>query len=480
MQTSAISIVAAVFVASAALAQRADVLVRPETGEVIPLDGAAQLSHIEPRIPLDPPSPDDPMPPASTALLTITSPGSYFLTGNLNGGSGVYGIDIQSSNVTLDLSGYSMVGLAGSLDAITSTTGGTNILIANGTIRGWGGDGIDGRTLNSVQIANVLVANCTGDGIAISRGLIRDCQVRLCDGTGISVINGEGGVAECRVEECGGRGIDCGEFAAVKDCSSTGNTLEGIRLGRGSTIEDCTSTQNGRDGISVLNHGTVRGCSAFSNSRDGIRGGNRATVSGCTTNTNGACGVYVTGSGVVESCSASLNGDVGIKTSSGVISGCDASDNTSHGIFCFGEGTIADCSATANGEVGIYGQYFLAIRGCSASSNTGYGIQTGACCNLIEDCTASYNGDFSTGVGIRVLTNTTVRNCHLDNNILYVVSAGCRIDSNAVSRSKIQVAGSGSVIVRNCAESFDVAGGNVLGTVQASAAAAGPWDNFEY
>jgi len=438
MQTRAISIVTAALFVSTAFAQQSDVLVRPETGEVIELDGPAQLEQVEPRIPLVPPPPDNPTPPMPTALLTITSPGSYYLTGNLNGGANFYGIDIQSSNVTLDLSGYSMVGLAGSLDAITSTTGGTNIIIANGTIRGWYGDGIDGRKINSAQIANVLVANCAGDGIAISRGLIEHCQARLCGGTGISVINGKGSVAECRAEECGSHGIVCGEMSATTGCSSTGNGLNGFIVGRGSTIEDCTGSQNHRDGIATLNHSTIRGCTALGNVRDGLRIGNKSVIAGCTANLNDGDGI---GSGT----------------------GCN----------------ISGCIANDNGGVGIQGVDATVITGCTVAENTGVGIKTLGFGARVTDCRARDN-DNSNAYQIEVENDSVVLNNAVDNGDLHVIGGYNRIDGNHVTDGSLVVDLGGNVIVRNSAANFTINGTNIVGLVRTTITGAGPWDNFDF
>ncbi len=53
------------------------------------------LAQIEPRIPI------------SSLPITITNPGSYYLTANLTGGSG-NGITVSSSGVTIDLNGFTL------------------------------------------------------------------------------------------------------------------------------------------------------------------------------------------------------------------------------------------------------------------------------------------------------------------------------------------------------------------------------------
>jgi hypothetical protein len=71
--------------------------------------------------------------------ITITEPGNYRLITNLNGGGRPFVISIESSDVTLDLNGFSITGLN---DAIRAT--GSNIAIFNGTINAGDGYGISG------------------------------------------------------------------------------------------------------------------------------------------------------------------------------------------------------------------------------------------------------------------------------------------------------------------------------------------------
>ena len=56
------------------------------------------LQQVEPRVPI------------STAGATITQSGSYYLTCNLVGASGVNGINVNADNVTIDLNGFVLDG----------------------------------------------------------------------------------------------------------------------------------------------------------------------------------------------------------------------------------------------------------------------------------------------------------------------------------------------------------------------------------
>src|SRR2546423_524274 len=72
------------------------------------------LDQVEPRIPVNATN----TPGDASAVFKITQSGSYYLTGNITGVSGKHGIYITTGNVTLDLMGFDLVGVAGSLDGV--------------------------------------------------------------------------------------------------------------------------------------------------------------------------------------------------------------------------------------------------------------------------------------------------------------------------------------------------------------------------
>ena len=80
------------------------------------------LNELETRIVLMPPGPNDPIPVSTSAVVTISSPGSYVLGGNVVGVAKKHGIEITVSNVTLDLNGYTLDG-----SGVTSRHGITSV-----------------------------------------------------------------------------------------------------------------------------------------------------------------------------------------------------------------------------------------------------------------------------------------------------------------------------------------------------------------
>jgi hypothetical protein len=136
------------------------------------------LDQIEPRTPI------------SFAGTGINFPGSYYLTTNIVGVSGLNGIGIFSGNVTLDLNGFTIQGTSGSLSGIYVAGSYVNITIENGVINGWGGNGIDvysaGGTPRSIVCKNLTVTSNGHDGISIADGCtVSDCSVSYNNSIGI-------------------------------------------------------------------------------------------------------------------------------------------------------------------------------------------------------------------------------------------------------------------------------------------------------
>ena len=111
-----------------------------------PLDptGAPSATGTLPQV-----EPRSPIPPVGwngTFPITVSQPGSYFLTRNHNAlNSAVYGIVVTSDNVNIDLNGFTLDGggnqSLGAIDA--SATPVRNLRVTNGVVRGWGAVAID-------------------------------------------------------------------------------------------------------------------------------------------------------------------------------------------------------------------------------------------------------------------------------------------------------------------------------------------------
>src|SRR5262245_16864747 len=118
-----------------------------------------------PLVPPGPPGPTfktlqqvEPRTPISSLPITLSQPGSYYLTTNLQGVAGQHGITISGPRVTLDLMGFELRGVAGSLSGIYMNPA-TSPHIRDGSITGWGQDGINGTNGGGGIIEELRVSN---------------------------------------------------------------------------------------------------------------------------------------------------------------------------------------------------------------------------------------------------------------------------------------------------------------------------------
>lgn len=201
------------------------------------------LTEVEPRIAINATN----TPGDADSLFKIIQPGSYYLTGNITGVSGKHGIKIVSAGVSVDLNGFDLAGVPGSLDGVSVTASGLpNIAVRNGSVRGWGDDGVDLGSVGSVNctVENVL-ASVNGDlGIFVSAGST---------------------VFRCSAYNNGGHGIRTSSGSLVSQCTAYNNTGSGIQVNTGSTVVGCVLRINTLDGINCPSQCLVRDNTCSSN-----------------------------------------------------------------------------------------------------------------------------------------------------------------------------------------------------------------------
>jgi len=205
------------------------------------------LSEVEPRIAINSTN----TPGDADSVFRISQSGSYYLTGTASiAAINKSGIEIAASHVTIDLMGFSLIGVSTAVHGIRTSGGAfNNITIRNGTISGFPQSGID----------------LTSAGTAIGSG------ARLEN----LLVSGNGGV--------------------------------GLRSGNASTVTNCVASQNGAEGFRVENGGTISGCAALSNQGNGIVTGVACSVGGCTANLNGGVGIRLETEGMAFNNCASRN-----------------------------------------------------------------------------------------------------------------------------------------------------------------------------
>lgn len=116
---------------------------------------------------------------------SITTSGSYRLTGNLTVTSGADGIDVSADNVTIDLNGFAITGAGGAGgNGIASTN--SQVTVRNGTVTGMGANGISLGA--NATIADVHAVGNGANGIVVGNaGLVTHCTVSGNGGVGISI-----------------------------------------------------------------------------------------------------------------------------------------------------------------------------------------------------------------------------------------------------------------------------------------------------
>jgi parallel beta-helix repeat protein len=339
----------------------------------------------------------------ATASFVISQPGSYCLPNNIVGESGKNGIRIDADDVTLDLAGFAMLGVSGSLNGIFINNH-LHIAIRNGSITAWGSNGLDGTSAGAARLDDLRAEGNVGSGLIINSG----SQVTNC----VSGANG-------------GVGISTSNDVLVIGCVSGGNGGHGFLLGTASTIKGCFASGNGGAGIapSGINSLTVIDCNAHLNTGTGIAGPNRALITSSTAAENGSGGISAAASSTISNCNASGNTGVGIFASIGsAVTGCTASANTGDGIE-----VDSRCRLEAN-----------TCQGNGAGTGNAAGIHVTGRGSRIDGNTAFGN---DRGIDIDAGGNLVIRNDATNNTVNYDVVAG---NTNA----NVETPGANFVITR--------------------------------
>lgn len=310
------------------------------------------LDEVEPRVPINTIN----TPGDTGSLYIITQPGAYYFTENIAGISGKNGILVQADDVTIDLNGFTLIGVPGSLDGIAVPSSQINLEIRNGVIRDWGGDGVDAWFGRNSRALGLRTSNNGGTGL------------RFGTSVGIYPPNTTTGciVRDCISESNGGDGIFVGGGSTVSGCVGSSNTGIGIRAAAGSTVLHCTASSNSNAGISVGAGSTVSYCAATNNNAPGFTPGiataHNCTVSYCSS-TNNRYGIVVNSGSIVIYNSCLYNRD----------------NNNGYGISASGLSRIEGNSVAGN-DIGIEslnGGRNLIIRNTAANNSPNYSIGTG-------------------------------------------------------------------------------------------------------
>jgi len=259
----------------------------------------------------------------------ISAPGSYFLSGNVTGESGKNGIRFLTSQATIDLNGYSVVGVAGSLDGIRADGSVSNafLVVKNGLVMGWGSDGL---ATNSVgffadgTIENVEFVGNGGAGTNVpfsARWRVNNSSARGNSVAGFSFGSAQVSFSNCQASSNTGNGFTSSNGSTFLNCSARSNTSAGFSASS-ATLVSCVSTGNTGNGFSLFSS-HITNSNAVGNGLDGIFIGASCLVKNCNAQGNGLSGV---GAGIHASNSDNrIEGNNVLSNDNGI--DCDASGN---------------------------------------------------------------------------------------------------------------------------------------------------------
>jgi parallel beta-helix repeat protein len=363
------------------------------------------LDEVEPRIPIGPLT----TPGQFEATYWISEPGSYFLTGNMDGEADKIGIYVDAPDVTIDLGGFTMTGaplVSLAWPAIYVGSGNTNIEVRNGTIAEWTGGG-------------VMFDESTG-GIDNISAVARDLRIRDCTGWGI-IGERDTTVLNCHITGCLYGGVRLTRTKSqVLDTIASSNTGPGIQTSSEAIVRNCVADVNGDTGIIVGGLSVVTGCIASINqSASGFDLGDGSVAENCTAAFNTA-GFTINGAAALTNCTSRNNSQHGFQDTSlstsdngAVLRACIARENGASGFFLSSEATMVDCSSVENIGVGLLAGDGLSIRGGVVEDNNDGGISAGAGASIESVKIANNTG---AGFGLALGVDSAVRNCEIIGN----------------------------------------------------------------
>jgi hypothetical protein len=240
----------------------------PLTPPGVPAPTMKSLDQIEARTAI----PKSPVVPVAGPHFTISQPGSYYLTGNVEVASG-NGINLTASNVTLDLNGFALISKTVSPaagNAVDIAADLRSIEIKNGRITG--------GTVRTYTGPKYWQATFVGPGWA--RG-IQDVDASPAHGVLLSHLT---------VEQCGEYGIDLDGSSVLLHVTALNNGNTGIYAKNGD-LTNATAASNGGGGI-FAQFGSVTNAVVFNNGNTGISAG-YGSVTNASASYNGNHGIEV-------------------------------------------------------------------------------------------------------------------------------------------------------------------------------------------
>lgn len=312
---------------------------------------------------------------------TIAQPGHYVFTSSFSGLIGNNGITIAASNVVLDLNGFELIGVPGSVHGIFVSGTRDNLEVRNGIVRDWGGNGADLSFGRNCRMHNMRAYNNTSIGLLVGLGSI---------------------IEACTSSENRNDGIFAGTGSVIRNCSAYLNVDDGVTSNPGVTLQNVNASINGNSGFRILGGSTIVACTAYQNQGNGFVTGESCTIVNCTAEFNDVDGFRIGFNSLLESSVAYDNRRDGIQAETNcIIRGNVASRNFSDGIFfddrCYVVGNTVETNAI--GQVGA-------------------GLKSLGDMCLVSDNLVVANVN---GVDLAGRDNVVVRNVAIGNSFNYVI-----------------------------------------------------------
>ena len=409
-----------------------------QLGSLTPPPGAVTetmkpLDVVEARTPVGP----DTTPGTTVFTYLIAEPGSYYLTEDLVGDLAMGGIRIEAPDVTLDLNGFSIRTEFASIDGINATLEATNLTVKNGTVSGWGADGVTSSAADTTLEDLRLTNNAEGG----ARAFGRDATVRRCIARGNGgdepvsgggfLLEGGGLIVSSRSAQDAVGFADQGDASRVVSCTVEGSLSDAFVLAddADATFENCVSTRAGQAGFAVRasesegNHSVFRDCTAQESVGNGFEVFARATAS-------------------FSNCVSRENGDNGFRTLDADVTfaWCQALENALFGFRLQNtalevSARLSDCTARGNFAAAIVAQIPCTIERCSTVGGID-GINADVAGAVVVDSTVKN----SQGNGIVVGDRGIVQGCVVDGATAFGIDAGARARVSGCTVSNAAVA----------------------------------------
>lgn len=416
------------------------------------------LTEIEPRFGLSlATAPGD-----TNSVIRISQPGSYYLLGPVLGAAGKHGIEIEADNVTLDLNGFAVSGVTGAIDGISVPTARRNIVIKNGTVRGFPLSGIFAKNVNGGMIRDVIVQGNQSDGLWTgSEMLVQNVQV-ISNGNHGFVIDQR---TQVIFESCQAVDNDAGfqgsnsRAMSFKDCSARDNREQGFFVGDENRFVNCQAVENDFGGFEAGQRARFESCVSQFNTRRGFSVTGGASMADCSAANNGQDGINVSFRSQLQRCVGLQNGGNGIVAAQGsMVIDCEATLNTAAGIVAGNGCSVERCNSNENSGVGIFAADGCTIRASTTFFNSLDGIRVNAACSVIDNNLQGDGGAVGPQGGIRVEGGAGNR---IEGNNM----VGC--DNSILTAT---AAAQGNFIARNTSRSpasahFTIGAGNSFGPI---------------